>query len=813
MHFLTVTMLLLGLSFNVFTQAEPLNALQSPLILEQADNYSIGLQSAWLEDPDISFSPQQVLKNEQWQISNSEYLNFGFSNSAYWLASKIKTSEFKQWFLWNKYALIDLTEVWTCPLPMQGIEDCQYQQIGDQLPFSLRQHNHPTLILPLSLQAHTEYLLLMRVNSQGTYQLPISIVDSVSLQDEIYSGNIWRGFYYGVLLIMGLYNLFVFISVKDRSYLYYSGFALSFLMFHMIYEGSAFQLFWPNLPQVNNYALPIAFALNMLTLTFFVPSFLNLKENNLSLFRLFRGYSALVLVSVIMLPLLHYQLLVPLYSTLSIVISCTALAVGIYFWAKGIASARFFTIAWLAFLIGLVMANARSLGLIPTNNVTLYAYQIGSFIEVLLLALALSERIMRLQKEQREARQELVISQAEAIQHLQSYEDLYQNSLTGKFQLNRDGYFIKSNSSWRQILGYTDEDYFLDDNPRFNDLFSDSKQRQKFWQSIKEQNQLQAFVAHFTQPTTGERIMVSITIRKASIDSVEWYGSGQDVTESYLKEQALIQLQKEKAQSLRQLVMGIAAQMESPLNEIKTAVNYLKNDSPNLSEEERNREIKKGIKYIHEGGSRLIELNKLMKNAVIEEGKYSVEEVRIREWLADWQEQQQTLFEKLHLRTAIHSYIIDWLTYPEALRIVLNQLVKNSCEHNAELLEEGNLKVKVELRERSEFIELHYYDNGEGINEEEQNLIFMPFYTSNPESAENKGLGMYQTYNLLTELMQGYIEWPESTEGFAMVVKFYISTAVAAKEKQPKEVKTLVKEDDANDEFYNDQPYNEEAEQ
>src|SRR5690554_2809602 len=178
MHFLTVTMLPLGLSFNVFTQAEPLNALQSPLILEQAGNYSIGLQSAWLEDPDISFSPQQVLKNEQWQISNSEYLNFGFSNSAYWLASKIKTSEFKQWFLWNKYALIDLTEVWTCPLPMQGIEDCQYQQIGDQLPFSLRQHNHPTLILPLSLQAHTEYLLLMRVNSQGTYQLPISIVDS-----------------------------------------------------------------------------------------------------------------------------------------------------------------------------------------------------------------------------------------------------------------------------------------------------------------------------------------------------------------------------------------------------------------------------------------------------------------------------------------------------------------------------------------------------------------------------------------------------------------------------------------------------------
>src|SRR5690554_8104206 len=97
----------------------------------------------------------------------------------------------------------------------------------------------------------------------------------------------------------------------------------------------------------------------MLALTFFVPSFLNLKENNFSLFRIFRGYSALVLVSVIMLPLLHYELLVPLYNTLSIVISCTALFTGIYFWVKGIAAARFFTIAWLAFIIGLRSEERR----------------------------------------------------------------------------------------------------------------------------------------------------------------------------------------------------------------------------------------------------------------------------------------------------------------------------------------------------------------------------------------------------------------------------------------------------------------------
>ena len=88
---------------------------------------------------------------------------------------------------------------------------------------------------------------------------------------------------------------------------------------------------------------------------------------------------------------------------------------------------------------------------------------------------------------------------------------------------------------------------------------------------------------------------------------------------------------------------------------------------------------------------------------------------------------------------------------------------------------EGELKVRVEIRERTEFIELHYRDNGIGIEPDKHELIFMPFYTSKPESAESKGLGLYQTYNLLTELMQGYIEWPENTEGFSLVVKFHLA--------------------------------------
>ena len=150
MRILTLMTLLCCVGFSLSTQAQPLSDFQEPLSLEQEGDYSLGMHSVWLEDPSQQLTPQQAMDNDQWQASNTEHLNFGFSNSAFWLASRIQTSDLTQWALWNKYALIDLTEVWLCPLPMLGVEDCNYLQIGDQLPFSLRQHNHPTLILPLA---------------------------------------------------------------------------------------------------------------------------------------------------------------------------------------------------------------------------------------------------------------------------------------------------------------------------------------------------------------------------------------------------------------------------------------------------------------------------------------------------------------------------------------------------------------------------------------------------------------------------------------------------------------------------------------
>lgn len=577
--------------------------------------------------------------------------------------------------------------------------------------------------------------------------------------------SLLQGGFYGALTVLGLYNLFLFGFTRSRGYLYYVGFIVSFLLYQMVHNGTALHYIWPGQITLNGYAYPLFFTLNTLAISFFVPSFLYLYEHNSNAFRLFRGYSALILVSMLAFPILKMRIIEPLYNGLSILVTISALVAGIYYWISGNRSARLFSLAWGCYIVGLIIANFGN----P------HAYPLGALICIILLGVALADRLTEKQKHDRYAHAILLTQQQQSISQLHEYEDIYENSLIGKFQLDSDGYFVRTNAAWRETLGYREKHIFNEENPHFNNLFVDSKQRRNFWRKLKENGQVRAFIATLIQPTGGERVVVSLTIRQSNKNHYAWFGSGQDVTDNYLKEQALTQLQREKAQSLRQLVAGIAGEMAAPLEKLRNAENYLRFEEADLDDEVR-QQLTKGLTLIRQGAERFHDINKLMQVSIVQEDQYALADVNIRNWFEEWQQEREIADEKLSIRTAVHSYLMEWPTYPEALEIILNQFIESSCSRNAELYEAAGLKISVELRERGEFLELYYRDNGNIPEKAVRDEIFRPFSHSSNMVGDDQGLGLYQSYNLLTELMQAVVEWPEDEEGFCLLARFNMPT-------------------------------------
>lgn len=378
--------------------------------LQQAGSHELSQHIEYLPDSPQTPSLMEVSRIKDWHRSESDNINLGFSPTPYWFKATINQQLIDlNWFIRISYPPLDLINLYVCQNEIvENIEsDCVLSRTGDHLPFLQRERFNPNYVIPVDLSAGTNYLYI-KVATEGSYQLPISLLDSQSLNDYLAINDFFRGAYLSLMLVMMLYNLFIFFMIRSPTYLLYSGFVFTFALFHMAYEGSGFQLLWPQWPEFNQFAMPIAFALNQIFTVLFIVKFLNIKRTSRRIYYYFNLLLALATATLILVPVIPYKLFIPIQNLLSITITGSAFYLGLRYWRLGQSSARLFTIAWAVLITGIVTANLRTLGILPSNFFTQYGYQIGSFVEILLLSLALGERIQRLQAERMSAKQALL---------------------------------------------------------------------------------------------------------------------------------------------------------------------------------------------------------------------------------------------------------------------------------------------------------------------------------------------------------------------------------------------------------------------
>lgn len=369
-----------------------------------------------LEDPTNQLTITDVEDLKNFKNYNRRIPRFGISKSTFWAKVIITNKTDLEDFI-LKYNKIDVEEL--AVFYKVNPSDLTYSE--KRLNAYSKKFSGRLFLFDLKIPENESRTVYIKFKTKWNVTFSIEIAAKQRIMDQIFNQELISGIYFGILLIMVLYNMFIYFSVKDRSYLFYVIYISFFLLFQFNELGYAYKYLWYKYPPLYSVTAKLFPILTTIAAFFFFRDFLKTKTYTP---KLDRCYDVLLVFLVATLSLVFYQkhnsLAFSVINIITLVASIFTLFVAIIIVNKGFKPARFFLIAWAILLTSIIEFNLSNLGVIPYYPITDHALEIGSSIEVVLLSLGLANRINVLKKEKEE-------SQAKALQLAKEKKNIIQN--------------------------------------------------------------------------------------------------------------------------------------------------------------------------------------------------------------------------------------------------------------------------------------------------------------------------------------------------------------------------------------------------
>lgn len=360
------------------------------------------------EEEPLNLDEISSLDRGQWKRNDSAYLNWTDGTRAMWLKAEfyVESPIEKQWLIHFPMVFIDFLDVHVfINGELVNNYDVRFRNKFGKKPIRVNDHGFP---FELGSGSHVQFLFWSVANPNS--YIPISVKTLTSFTTEKRLEGIIHGVFFGMLLAMALYNLFLYFSIRDRSYLIYALFVTSANMFFITLNGFGFEYFWPDQPFWNRHA-SLFFLLSIFLFScYFIIHFLRLDRVSRRLANYFRvlGYLNLFVIAIIVFSLysslLIYNTLVSNLTALIEVICCVSfLVTGLFSWKSGTEYAKYYVFAWLIFCLTMMYGAASYSSFLPFNYHVVYWIQLGSVMEALLISFALAARIKNMREEKLDA--------------------------------------------------------------------------------------------------------------------------------------------------------------------------------------------------------------------------------------------------------------------------------------------------------------------------------------------------------------------------------------------------------------------------
>jgi len=397
---------LILLIFSIFCMAL---AHGESLLLDEQGQHDLAPYTFYLPD-EGKLSIEQIIAQTDtlnWQTNKKHTLNFGYYQPAYWLKLHITNQHIDDQKRLLEFLYAPLDHISLYMVNSQG-RVTEHLVGGHQVLKKNHGIQHPNTLFELQLPVNETISLYIRIETDGAMQLPLTLWRWQAFNKHTLLIYILQGIFYGMVLIMLIYNLMIWFFDRQSINLKYTVYILFFTLYITCDNGIGYLYIWPSLTWLNNTLPFISAGLTLASLNYFISDFFNAKENYkkihqylrhsfnwyllATLFCLFVNESTASIIQTVMV-----------MATISMVISLT-----IYMLKIKHPDANYFSMAWLFMIIGCVIYVASLLGLVPVTIYSQYGMQFGAGIEIMFLSLAMADRMARLQKEKNIALEETI---------------------------------------------------------------------------------------------------------------------------------------------------------------------------------------------------------------------------------------------------------------------------------------------------------------------------------------------------------------------------------------------------------------------
>ncbi|RRB03941.1 sensor histidine kinase [Larkinella rosea] len=348
-----------------------------------------GLKAAFLKDETARLTLANIRKRDaRFQPGQSTMPSNGLKPMAVWCAFRIQNDSQREWYL-----EIDPHYIPEIDFYEQQLDGSfTHQQLGTRHPYRNRPLQTNRLMVPLNIPAGASRLYYIRFWSDNTLRFQLNVATLPTLYAYNQRLDLFNGLYFGLLLSLMLYNGFVFVTLRDRAYLYYV-LSIALVGLNIGHQrGYAFQLLWPDRPFWNSANLLAAGG--CLCAVLFTNAFLNTASYGPRLRRLDLFVVLPAFLTLILTVLGEHSIGFRVQLFTSMMLIAYVFIIGIAVYRKGFKPARFYLLGFGSLVVGVFF--------FILNDSTGSAMQVGSVIEAITLSYALVNKLntYKLEKEQ-----------------------------------------------------------------------------------------------------------------------------------------------------------------------------------------------------------------------------------------------------------------------------------------------------------------------------------------------------------------------------------------------------------------------------